>query len=273
MTESDQEFLETGYEPSTPESDNLLRSFLGNWTATIETLAGAMSGETHRTDHFSISDTGKPGGYVNTATLLRPLPADPGQVISEIDRIFSRRDRPGIGEALIFSPWPTPDLRPFGWKLGGHTPIHLLPAGIEPPAPPSSLRITSVTTSEDLGRAESIVIEGYPFPDCAGGEPGQLLPPSILSDHRFHISLGWEEDRPVALSISRVSHGITHVFLIVTLPEARRRGYGAAMTWRAVTADRSLPAMLLSSDSGRPVYDRMGFLPLFRLTVWYRERG
>mgnify|MGYP003379971209 CR=1 FL=1 len=110
MTESDQEFLETGYEPSTPESDNLLRSFLGNWTATIETLAGAMSGETHRTDRFSISDTGKPGGYVNTATLLKPLPAEPGQVISEIDRIFSRRARPGIGESLTIRPSPAPEL-------------------------------------------------------------------------------------------------------------------------------------------------------------------
>lgn len=28
-----------------------------------------------------------------------------------------------------------------------------------------------------------------------------------------------------------------------------------------------LPAMLLSSDVGRPVYERMGFLPLQRMTL------
>ena len=34
----------------------------------------------------------------------------------------------------------------------------------------------------------------------------------------------------------------------------------------------SLPAMLLSSEDGRPVYERMGFLPLLRLTFWHRAR-
>jgi hypothetical protein len=35
---------------------------------------------------------------------------------------------------------------------------------------------------------------------------------------------------------------------------------------------RDLPAMLLSSDDGRSIYERMGFLPLQRLTLWYRPR-
>lgn len=60
--------------------------------------------------------------------------------------------------------------------------------------------------------------------------------------------------------------------LVATVPEARRRGFGEALTWQAALAEPGLPAMLLSSDPGRPVYERMGFLPLFRSTLWYRDR-
>jgi len=152
--------------------------------------ADPMGGETRRTEFFSVSDTGKPGAYVNTATLLKPLTGDPTRVMTDIDEFFVMRDRSGIGEALIVSPWPTPDLRSFGWKLAGHPPIHLLPAGMAPPAPPASLRITNVTSPEDLKLVESIAIEGHPFPKNSTGSPGQFLPPSIVHDPRLHISLG-----------------------------------------------------------------------------------
>jgi hypothetical protein len=49
-------------------------------------------------------------------------------------------------------------------------------------------------------------------------------------------------------------------------------GYGAALTWRATLTEAGLPAILLASDDGRPVYQRMGFLPLLRFTVWQHPR-
>ena len=36
----------------------------------------------------------------------------------------------------------------------------------------------------------------------------------------------------------------------------------------AIIADPALPAVLFASDLGRPVYERMGYLPISRATVW-----
>ena len=55
---------------------------------------------------------------------------------------------------------------------------------------------------------------------------------------------------------------------VATLPECRRRGYGAALTWTAATSWPGKPAYLIASDEGRKVYERIGFLALFRFTLW-----
>jgi hypothetical protein len=62
------------------------------------------------------------------------------------------------------------------------------------------------------------------------------------------------------------------VFNVATVPEARRRGYGAAVAWRASLADPALPTLLIASDQGRLVYEQMGYNALFRFTIWKRER-
>jgi hypothetical protein len=40
----------------------------------------------------------------------------------------------------------------------------------------------------------------------------------------------------------------------------------------ATAASPDLPAMLISSDLGRGVYDRLGYLPLLRFTLWAGHR-
>ena len=55
--------------------------------------------------------------------------------------------------------------------------------------------------------------------------------------------------------------GIGAVTLVATVPEARRRGSGAALTWRVTLAKPALPSLLLATEEGRPVYERMGYLP------------
>ena len=65
---------------------------------------------------------------------------------------------------------------------------------------------------------------------------------------------------------------MNHVELVATLPDARGHGYGEAVTWAATLAAPEVPAVLIASDLGRPVYERMGYLALDRWTFLFGER-
>jgi hypothetical protein len=148
-----------------------------------------------------------------------------------------------------------------------------MPAGASRPPLPDGFRVERVTTREQLAMLERIAIAAYPLEGLEKNPPYSLFAPSLLDMSHVHLVLGFHGDKPVGVAVGFISHGINQVMLIATLPDTRGRGFGAALTWAVALADPSLPAMLLSSDLGRPVYERMGFLPLFRFTVWYRYRA
>ena len=148
----------------------------------------------------------------------------------------------------------------------------LRPAGgASPPAPPG-LRIEAVRDEAGLRAFERAIVRGFGSSDLESQGPGSVFDPAVLTDDRMRLWVGWEEERPVSAAAAFVAAGINDVTLVGTVPEARRRGYGAALTWQATLADPTLPALLLSTDEGRPVYEGMGYLSLFRFAVWSRER-
>ncbi|HEY7094753.1 MAG TPA: hypothetical protein VH393_16335, partial [Ktedonobacterales bacterium] len=134
------------------------------------------------------------------------------------------------------------------------------------------LRIEEVRDEAGLQAFERVIIEGFPISELAGQGPGAAFKVEMLADERQRLWVGWEGARPVSAASAFVAAGVNNVALVATLPEARGRGYGAALTWRATLADLHLPAMLLATDDGRPVYERLGYLSLFRFTLWARNR-
>jgi len=144
--------------------------------------------------------------------------------------------------------------------------------GGEPPALPPGLHVEQVHDAAGLRAFEDVTIRGFGLDALAAQGPGSLFGPAILDDDRMRLWVGWEGDRPVSAAGTFVGCGINDVFNVATVPEARRHGYGAAAAWRATLADPSLPTLLIASDEGRSVYERMGYLPLFRFTFWYRRR-
>jgi GNAT superfamily N-acetyltransferase len=148
----------------------------------------------------------------------------------------------------------------------------LRPVGGEAPASPPELRIEEVHDEMGLCAFETAIVNGFPIAELAGQGPGAAFKVEMLADERQRLWVGWEGERPVTAASAFVAAGVNNVTLVATLPEARGRGYGAALTWCATLADSDLPAMLLATDDGRPVYERLGYLSLFRFTLWARNR-
>lgn len=265
--------LRGGWEPDVPVEDSLLRRFLTNWTAAVEAHGVPMGARALRRDDVAAVDVGRPSFGGNVATLLAPLTSDRlNESIAALNEFYRfGRDR-CFGSVFLFSPWPTPDLRAHGWELADYQPLMLRPAGGTPPPDPPGLRIEPVVDERSLRAFERVMVRGFEAAEMEDAEPGSLFSPAILGDKRLRMWVGWEEDRPVSAAAAFVAAGIVDVTLVGTIPEARRRGYGAALTWSATLADPALPAMLIATGAGRAVYERMGYLPLFRFAVWSRDR-
>jgi hypothetical protein len=265
--------FETGWWPTTPAGDTYLRRFLLNWAGMSASTAGMLGGRSRDLPAVLMADSGRPLVFFNCATLTQPLSAETtSATLAEIAEFFAFADPSGQGEVLLVSAWPTTDLGPAGWNLMGHPPLHLLPTGAVPRSVPPDLDVKKVRDVEELYAWERVAIEGYPLDALAGAPPGSITCESWLEEPRLHLWVGWVGNRPVSASSAWTDHGINNVTLVATVPHDRGRGYGEALTWHAARADPSLPSMLISSDVGRPIYERMGFLPLQRITLWYRTR-
>ena len=74
--------------------------------------------------------------------------------------------------------------------------------------------------------------------------------------------VGTLDDQPVASSGLMIRAGLAAIYNVATIPEARRRGIGMAMTNAALDHARGLGyhvAVLGTSPAGRGIYERMGF--------------
>jgi GNAT superfamily N-acetyltransferase len=92
----------------------------------------------------------------------------------------------------------------------------------------------------------------------------------ILSDPRIRIFVRRNGGRVVSGAMACISSDVVGVFSVATIPAFRRRGFGEAVTWAAVAADSSLPAILQPSPEGAALYRRIGFHPVAHYTKWLR---
>jgi len=263
--------LEDGWQATTPPGDTLTRQYVDNHAAYLETVAGAGGGRFTRTPWYAAADLGRPATVLNAALLLHPDslrdPTPTMAMLSELDAFYSG----GVGTVYLWSPWPTPDLRRYGWQLEGHPPLMLRPPGGRLPGA-SDVRVERVADAAGVRRWERVVVEGYPFPDVQPWLPGAFLDPHILDDDRMRLWLAFDRGEPVTAGGLFVDCGIAHFSFGVTLPLARRRGHWYALVRERLLSAPDLPAAGLFADDSRPGAERVGFLPVSRFTLWSRTR-
>lgn len=258
-----EERLTDGWEADTPNSDTLVRMAAhvqASWPTAVATAVGRPCRATERWAGGFIADR---GALSNPMVLLQP-PADPSIVIGEIGALV-----PSTSPYFLLSPWPTPDLTQYGLALLGHPPLMVrFPSPHHVPLRPG-VEVREVEDTAELAVAERVLVQGYPMPDLEPFAPGDLLGPPIL-DGATRIWLAYVDGRPSAIAACHRHAGATLVEYVATLPEARGRGAGTAVTWAATLAHPTDPSVLVASDEGRPVYEAMNYVAIERWTAWLR---
>ncbi len=253
--ETDEE-LPTGYGPQTPPGDNFLNDFVQGEADAWAALSRARGDPVVEDAHLGImmADGGSPSVFGNPVVLRRPLRADEWPAAAATMHAFFA-SRAG-GDFLVFSAWPTPDLRDLGFGLVGHPPVmERMPGPSGGAAPPvDGLEIRPVADGRDAAVWE-------------------LLPAPALAAPGWHHWVGHLDGEPVATASSFVDDRHVRVEFVSARPDRRGRGVGAAMTAAAGDADPAKPAVLIASDLGQGVYRRLGYRALARFTLWAGHRG
>ena len=263
------EHLPDAWDAGLPADDNLIKSYVWGYADLMEATAHALGWPVTRTERFVAVDAGTEFPFQNAAVPLRPFgERDVPDLVGEIEAFYA--PRPG-GPYLLWCGFPVPTLADRGWLRMGHPPLMFRPAGGAPPPLPDGLELTPVTTAEELEVFGSTLVEAFPVPALAG-RPFGGYGPELLDVPGWRMWLGRIDGRPVATSAVHVHGGVNDVEWISARPETRGRGVGAAVTWAATVADPALPAMLIASDLGQPVYARMGYLRLTRFALWFKTR-
>lgn len=139
----------------------------------------------------------------------------------------------------------------------------LLP--IPEPAHPD-LTFVRVSTDEHLQAYADLNSRAYGFP-LEDGRDG--LVGSTLWKNEVYAYLGLRDDVPVACAATVAAEGRLFVVLVATAPEWQRRGYGEAVTRKALyegaRATGLVRATLHATVAGAPVYPRIGFKPNSRI--------
>ncbi|MCU1682391.1 MAG: pSRTUE45c [Amycolatopsis sp.] len=135
----------------------------------------------------------------------------------------------------------------------------LLPVA-EPTHP--DLMFVRVTTDEQLQAYADLNSRGYGLP-LEDGRDG--LVGSTLWKDQVYAYLGIRDGVPVTCAATVEAEGRLFVVLVATDPEWQRRGYGEAVTRKALyegaQATGLTRATLHATVAGAPVYPRIGFKP------------
>ena len=128
---------------------------------------------------------------------------------------------------------------------------------------PSELTIERVSNAEVLRELVEVMRVGFEMPEFTVAALFEEISAVGLTDKSpWRHYVGWLDGEVVTTASLAIVVGVAGIFNVVTLPNARRRGFGTAMTLAALREARELGyriAVLQSSAVGLGVYRRLGF--------------
>jgi ribosomal protein S18 acetylase RimI-like enzyme len=206
-------------------------------------------------------------GFWNTVTLTgADIPADAlGDQLGRAASFMRTRSRPGY--LWVFEDLLSPQAKSELFRRAAE-------AGLEPafsgrgmagdlsvpdPRHPE-LEFHRVETDEHLAVYGAINARAYGMPPSAGVDA--LAGSRLWRTGAVHAYLGYRDGRAVTCAATIAGPDSIFLALVATLPEEMRRGYGEAVTRKAIheggkrTGHRRV--VLHATQAGQPVYERIG---------------
>ncbi len=217
--------------------------------------------------------TGIPTPSVNTVQLGPP---DPGNIDAIIEETLAHFRSRGVTKSSWWIRPGTPP-RDLGQHLVAHGLTHregargmaadLLALREDLPAP-AGLMIEPVGDMEALSKWARAAMTGFGLPETSVDTCLDLFV-GLRWDLPLRNYLGILEGQPVATSQLFLGAGVAGIYVVATIPEARRQGIGAAMTLAPLRDARAMGyriGILHASPLGVGVYRQLGFREYCRMS-------
>lgn len=189
--------------------------------------------------------------------------ADEPAAVQELERAINEVEGLGVPCWIEVRAGRTPALERAARRLG-FTHEDSMPGMVVRPVeltvvPGPELEVTGVRDAAGLAVAATVAAAGFEVPR---EHIAALFTPRVAEMPGLSIYVAHAEGRPVSTATAWIGGGGVGIFNVATPPEQRGRGYGRAITTKAIEEGFSSGAdlaWLQSSPLGEPVYRAMGF--------------
>jgi ribosomal protein S18 acetylase RimI-like enzyme len=222
----------------------------------------------------------------------RPRRGGPEPIAADVSRVRERQRRLGIPEAFEWIADVSPTMRAAATEAGVPPTDHPLMVHGGGSVPAAGLEVRLVGPDEELAEPASVAPVAFANPGTAVGEAGDAQLRKLVAVRRPEadealrerlrsnaavLAVGYLEGRPVATGMHLPVGGVTEVVGVGTLPAARRRGFGAAVT-AALVEDarrRGVETVFLSAGSEEiaRLYASLGFERIGTACIAERPTG
>lgn len=256
-------------------SPRALTAAIEDNTAEFLMRLGTAGGGEQRDDgtvRWSIG--GSPIDYHNCVVGADLEPAEADTVVAESARLMRERGVPGC--------WHVgPSMRPAdlgerllraGFRYGGEEPGMAVDLRLVPHRELADLHVRRVRDKGELSVWARTLARGFGEgareADWVEEVYGRL---GFAANGLWRHYLGFTDGEPMATSSLFLGGGVAGIYFVMTVPEARRQGIGAAITAAALhdaAAHGYRIGVLAASAAGRRVYARLGFAEYCRFDLY-----
>jgi len=226
-------------------------------------MSNSVLGEFFDSYNIGIVSSGVPNKFYNVV-FIKKKSSKPERVIQKWEQFFESR---GLPFRVLISPGfedvYEPLMKEKGYKEVEAETAMALSDLSERGGEETDLVIKRVATPEELAHFQETVAEGFSFHSKVG--------PFLITE-RVHalpdadLFIGYADGKPASTSMLMKTGNVAGIYWVATLNKYRKRGFGAAMTLRAVLAGRNKGCKLASlpaTKMGRPVCEGIGFVDCY----------